>query len=79
MKPKLLSAFEKVFLSERCIVECVIAQLKSFCQIDHTRHRSPFNFLVNFLSSLAAYLLKPRKPFTKLKNLANNLMVLTSN
>lgn len=78
MKPKLFSAFEKFFLSQRCIIETVIEQLKFICQIDHTRHRSPFNFLTNLLSGLVAYLLKPRKPRIKLNYLPKNFTALTS-
>jgi len=79
MKPKLFSAFEKTVLGQRGLVELVISQLKSFCQIDHTRHRSPFNFLVNVLSGLVAYVLKPRKPYARFKNLPSNLMMLMPN
>ena len=37
MKKKMRSAFEKFFLYQRGIVETVIEQLKSICQIEHTR------------------------------------------
>lgn len=76
MKPKLFSTFEKFLLSQRCIVETVIEQLKFICQIDHTRHRSPFNFLTNLLSGLVAYVLKPRKPSIKLNHLPNKFAAL---
>ena len=62
MKKKMLSAFEKFFLYQRSIIETVIDQLKSICHIEHTRHRSPVNFLVNLISGLAGYCLKPKKP-----------------
>jgi hypothetical protein len=62
MKKKILGAFEKFFLYQRGIIETVIDQLKSICHIEHTRHRSPVNFLVNLVSGLAGYCLKPRKP-----------------
>jgi len=62
MKKRVLSAFEKFFLSKRSIVETVIDQLKNICHIEHTRHRSPMNFLVNLVSGLAGYCLKPTKP-----------------
>ncbi len=62
MKKKILSALEKFFLYQRGIIETVIDQLKSICHIEHTRHRSPVNFLVNLVSGLASYSLKPRKP-----------------
>jgi hypothetical protein len=69
MKKKMLSAFEKFFLSQRGIVETVIEQLKSICQIEHTRHRSPVNFLVNLVSGLAGYCLKPRTPSIRINKL----------
>ena len=69
MKKRMRSAFEKFFLYQRGIIETVIEQLKSICQIEHTRHRSPINFLVNLMSGLAAYCLKPRKPAIKMQHL----------
>lgn len=62
MKPQPKSAFEKFFLSKRAVIEAVIGQLKEICQIEHTRHRKFDNFLINALSALIAYTLKPRKP-----------------
>ncbi|SCY19490.1 hypothetical protein SAMN02746069_02554, partial [Legionella israelensis DSM 19235] len=44
------------------IVESVIDQLKNISNIEHSRHRSVFNFMVNILAGLAAYALKPKKP-----------------
>jgi hypothetical protein len=32
------------------------------CQIEHSRHRSPFHFLVNLMAGLAAYTYLPKKP-----------------
>ncbi len=63
---KMLTAFEKFFLYQRSIVETVIDQLKSICHIEHSRHPSPVNFLVNLVGGLAAYALKPRKPEIKI-------------
>lgn len=79
MKATTLTAVEKFFLSKRCLVELVIAQLKSLCQIDHTRHRSPINFLVNLFSGLAAYIVRPRKLIIKKNNFIPILNLLTPN
>jgi len=79
MKKKIRSAFEKFFLYQRGIIETVIEQLKSICQIEHTRHRSPINFLVNLVSGLAAYCLKPTKPAIKMSYLDNMTNVLIPN
>ena len=78
MKEKALSILEKHLLSKRGIVETVIDQLKSLCQVEHTRHRSPLNFISNFLAALAAYVLRPRKPTVRL-NLLQHEYLLMSN
>ncbi|MDR1148983.1 MAG: IS982 family transposase, partial [Spirochaetaceae bacterium] len=36
--------------------------LKNICQVEHSRHRSPVNFLVNLLAALSAYSFLPSKP-----------------
>lgn len=69
MKKKMLGAFENFFLYQRSIVETVIDQLKSICHIEHSRHRSPINFLVNLVGGLAAYCIRPRKPAIKMGKL----------
>ena len=79
MKPNLLTGFEKYFLSKRGVVETVIEQLKSICQIEHTRHRSPVNFISNVLAALVAYVLKPRKPSLKFDRVDDYELLLTSN
>ena len=58
MKKKMLSAFEIFFLNQRNIIETIIDQLKALYHIQHTRHRSPFNFMVNVLAALIAYSLE---------------------
>ena len=78
MKKKILTSFQKFFLSKRGIVETVIEQLKSICQIKHTRHRSPVNFISNLLSALAAYILRPRKPSLRFDKLTPKIAALTS-
>ena len=37
-------------------------QLKNICQVQHTRHRSVHNFMVNLLGGLIAYTYHPIKP-----------------
>jgi hypothetical protein len=55
MKKKMYSAFEKFFLKKRGIIETIIDQLKNLYHVEHSRHRSPINFLVNTLAALVAY------------------------
>jgi hypothetical protein len=62
MKNRLLPLGNKLLLRKRAIVETSIDQLKNISQIEHTRHRSFFNFLVRPLSELIADCLRPNKP-----------------
>jgi Transposase DDE domain len=50
------------FLRARAIVETIIDQLKNISQIEHSRHRSPANFVVNLVCGLIAYCHQPKKP-----------------
>ena len=43
-------------------------ELKNICQIQHTRHRSTENWVVNLLSGLIAYSFFPKKPSIDQKN-----------
>ena len=62
MKNKLVPIIDKILLRKRSIIESVNDQLKNISQIEHTRHRSIWNFTVNILAALCAYALQPKKP-----------------
>jgi hypothetical protein len=62
MKNVLIDLAEKFLLKKRGVIECVNQFLKETSQIQHTRHRSGINFLVNLMSGLVAYCLSPEKP-----------------
>jgi len=62
MKNKLMDVFDKLMLRKRAIIETIYDQLKNISQIEHTRHRSGFNFLVNLVSALIAYTYQEKKP-----------------
>jgi len=62
MKGALMSLEEKLLLRKRSISETINDHLKNVCQIEHTRHRSPANFLVHLMAGLLAYTLLPTKP-----------------
>jgi len=53
---------DKLLLRKRALIESVNDQLKNISQIDHSRHRSPTNFLANLLGGLIAYCRQPHKP-----------------
>ena len=66
MKPAPRTDFEKALLRRRCLIEPVFDELKNLCQIEHTRHRSIGNFLVNLMAGIVAYCLSDNKPTLKL-------------
>jgi hypothetical protein len=62
MRNRLLDVSDKRLLRKRALIETIVDQLKHVGQIEHTRHRSPFNFLVSLLAGLIAYCHQPKKP-----------------
>jgi hypothetical protein len=62
MKNRLLPLADKILLRKRAIAETIIDQLKNISQIEHSRHRSPVNFVVNLVCGLIAYCHQPKKP-----------------
>jgi hypothetical protein len=67
MKNKLMRLADKLLLRKRALIESVNDQLKNISQIEHTRHRSPANFLVNLVAGLIAYTYQPKKPSLNLR------------
>ncbi|MBD1914597.1 hypothetical protein H6F55_10040 [Phormidium sp. FACHB-322] len=53
---------DQILLRKRPMIETVNDQLKTLCWIEHSRHHSSFNFLVNLVSGLIAYTYHPDKP-----------------
>jgi hypothetical protein len=62
MKNVLMDMTDKLLLRKRAVIESVNDFLKNICQVEHSRHRSPINFLVNLLAALSAYSFLPHKP-----------------
>lgn len=62
MKNHLMRLTDKLLARKRSIIETIIDQLKNISQIEHSRHRSPINFLVNLVCGLIAYCHQPKKP-----------------
>ena len=69
MQNRLMPLMDKLLLRKRAISETIIDQLKNISQIEHARHRSPVNFLVNLLCGLIAYCHQPKKPSLNLGSL----------
>ena len=66
MKCRLMQWEEKVLLRKRSLIETVNDTLKNVCQIEHSRHRSPINFLAHLIAGLVAYTRLPKKPSLKI-------------
>ena len=62
MKNSLMNLYDKICLRKRAVIETVNDELKNICSIEHTRHRSVDNFVVNLISAMIAYNLMPKKP-----------------
>jgi hypothetical protein len=62
MQNRLMRLTDKLLARKRSIIETIIDQLKNISQIEHSRHRSPVNFMVNLICGLIAYCHQPKKP-----------------
>src|SRR5919202_1967567 len=62
MKNKLMPVLDKLLLRKRALIECVNDQLKNISQIEHSRHRSATNGIVNIIAAVVAYTFQPKKP-----------------
>ena len=66
MTNRLMPLVDKILLRKRSLIETVNDQLKNISQIEHTRHRSPINFVVNLVAGLIQYTHQPKKPSLRL-------------
>ena len=62
MRHRLLDWSYKLLLHKRATTQTINDQLKNNCPIEHSRHRSPINFLVNLVTGLIASCHQPKKP-----------------
>lgn len=67
MKNCLMRLTDKLLARKRSIIETIIDQLKNISQIEHSRHRSPVNFMINLVCGLIAYCHQPKKPKLQLE------------
>lgn len=75
MKNSLMDFNDKILLRKRGLIESVNDQLKNICQIEHTRHRSVNNFIVNLIAGLIAYSLLDKKPSLRVDEIIDNSIV----
>ncbi len=76
MKNSLMIMSDKILLKKRSVIETVNDELKNICQIEHSRHRSFGNFLVNIITGLIAYSFLPKKPSIKYQTVKTNQLIM---
>jgi hypothetical protein len=74
MKNILMPVIDKILLRKRALIETVNDQLKNISQIEHTRHRSVYNFMVNIVAGLIAYTWQSKKPSLNLNHISDELL-----
>jgi len=62
MKPRAIEIFDKLLLRKRSIIETINDQLKNIFQLEHSRHRSLTNYMIDIVASLVAYSYQEKKP-----------------
>ena len=72
IKNYLIDLVDKKLLRKRFCIETIFGFLKDSMNLEHTRHRSPINFLVNLIATLTAYSLTKGKP--KKLNISTSLI-----
>jgi len=76
MKGGLRPMYDRILLRKRAIIETINDELKNIAQIEHSRHRSFPNFIVNLIGGIAAYCLFPKKPMMNLERVYDNQLTL---
>lgn len=78
MKGHIMELRDKILLRKRAIIETINDELKNLCQIEHTRHRSVNNFIMNILGALIAYSFFPKKPSLNISPVKSNQLAITA-
>lgn len=76
MKGHIMELKDKILLRKRAIIETINDELKNLCQLEHTRHRSVNNFIINILGALSAYSFFPKKPSLNINKVKSNQLTL---
>lgn len=76
MKGALMSMADRVLTRKRAIIETINDELKNIAQVEHSRHRSFDNFIVNMPGALAAYCFFPKKPCIRCDRMLDRQLIL---
>ena len=76
MKNCLMNVSDKILLRKRAVIESVNDELKNIAQLEHSRHRSFNNFIINAVAAIAAYCFFPKKPSISLEYYSDNQLTI---
>ena len=76
MRGALMSMSDRLLLRRRAIIETINDELKNIAQVEHSRHKSFDNFIVNTLGAVAAYCCFPKKPCIRAERCFDNQLAL---
>ena len=76
MKGALMSVSDRLLLRKRAIIETAYDELKNIAQVEHSRHRSFDNFIVNLLGAISTYCFFPKKPCICVERTVDNQLTL---
>jgi hypothetical protein len=62
MKNRLMSLRDRILLRKRSVIETINDELKNICQVEHSRHRSLHNFIINLIAAIGTYCFFDKKP-----------------
>ena len=76
MRGAIMTMSDRLLTRKRAIIETINDELKNIAQVEHSRHRSFDNFIVNILGVLAAYCFFPKKPCIACERAIDNQLTL---
>ena len=65
MKNRLMSLRDRILLRKRSVIETINDILKNTCDVEHSRHCSIHNFIMNLVAVLGNYSFFDKKPAIK--------------
>ena len=74
MKNHLLEIEDKLLLRKRSLIESVFNVLKNRMNLEHTRHRSPMNFLVHIIACIVSYAVSKLTDFDQFSTLHSHAL-----
>ena len=68
MQNRLVVLEDKLLTRKRFVIGTIVDQHKNILRIEHSRHRSTTNFIVNLIAGLIAYTWQAKKPSLNLSD-----------